>query len=300
MSLKISEGWVYDIQRFSLHDGPGIRTTVFLKGCSLKCVWCHNPESQFSLPEIAEFKDRCMGCGRCIEVCPQKAITETKWSIDRETCTRCGRCAEVCPSGARKIMGKKMGAEDVLREVRKDKLFYKNSGGGMTLSGGEPLRQALFSRQLLRMCKKENIHTAIETCGYTNWSNFNKILPFTDLVFYDVKHINPLRHKVFTRKSNELILENLRKMVEEGANIVIRIPLIPGYNDAEGDIMATAEFLKSLKYIKRIELLSYHKLGEAKYDRIGREYGLTINPPGEDRINKTKELLESYGFEVKN
>ena len=297
---KMSEGWVYDIQRFSLHDGPGIRTTVFLKGCFLRCAWCHNPESQFSLPEVAEFKDRCIGCGQCIEVCPEKAITEKKWFINRAICTRCGKCAEVCPSRARKIIGKKMTAEDVLREVRKDKLFYKNSGGGITLSGGEPLMQPLFSQKLLRMCKKENIHTAVETCGYANGSGFNKILPFTDLVFYDIKHINPLKHKEFTGKTNELILGNLKKMVEEKADIVIRIPLIPGYNDAKEDITAVAEFLRGLKYTKRIELLSYHRLGEAKYDRIGREYGLTINPLGENQINKTKELLENYGFEVKN
>lgn len=193
-----------------------------------------------------------------------------------------------------------MRPEDVLREIRKDKLFYKNSGGGITLSGGEPLMQPLFSQKLLRMCKKENIHTAVETCGYVNWSNFNKILPFTDLIFYDIKHIDPLKHKKFTGETNELILENLKKMVKEEIDIVIRIPLIPGYNDAEEDITSMAEFLRGLKYIKRIELLSYHKLGEAKYDRIGREYGLTINPPSENQINKTKELLEDYGFKVKS
>ena len=296
---KMSEGWVYDIQRFSLHDGPGIRTTVFLKGCPLKCLWCHNPESQSPLPEVAEFKERCIGCGACIEVCPEKAITETKWFINREICTKCGRCAEVCPSGARKIFGKKMTAEDVLREVRKDKLFYKNSGGGVTLSGGEPLMQPLFSRELLRMCKKENIYTAIETSGYASWSNFKKILPFTDLIFYDIKHIDPLKHKEFTGKSNVLILDNFKKIVKEDLDIVIRIPSISGYNDAKEQITIMGEFLKGLKGIVQIELVPYHKLGISKYKRIGREYGLTINTPSENQINEARNLLESYGFEVK-
>jgi len=298
---KVGEGWIYDIQRFSLHDGPGIRTTVFMKGCPLKCVWCHNPESQSSLPEIAEFKDKCIGCGRCVEVCPEKAITETRWSINREICTRCGKCAEVCPSGARKIIGKKMTIEDVLEEVKKDKVFYKNSGGGITLSGGEPLMQTLFSQELLRRCKKDNIHTAIETSGYASWFNFNKVLPFIDLIFYDIKHIDPLKHKEYTGKSNILILENLKKIVKkDNVNIVIRIPLIPGYNDAEEHIISVAKFLRGLKYIKKIELLPYHRLGEAKYNRIGREYGITIGSPSKNQINKTKELLESYGFQVKS
>lgn len=295
-----SKGWVCDIQRFSLHDGPGIRTTVFLKGCPLKCVWCHNPESQSLLLEIAEFNDKCIGCGRCIEVCPEEAITKTRWSINREICTRCGKCAEMCPSGARKIIGEKMTVEDVLEEVKKDKVFYKNSGGGITLSGGEPLIQPLFSRELLRICKEENIHTAIETSGYANWSNFKKILPFVDITFFDIKHLDPLKHKEVTGKSNEIILENLKKIIKEEVEIVIRIPLIPGYNDAEEHIISVAKFLRGLKYIKKIELFPYHKLGETKYNRIGREYGLNISSPSKKQINKIKELLESYGFQVKS
>lgn len=295
---KAVEGWIYDIQRFSLHDGPGIRTTVFLKGCPLKCLWCHNPESQSSLLEIAEFKDRCIGCGQCIEICPEKAITGKEWFINRKICTRCGKCAEICPSGARKAIGEKMKVEDVLVEVRKDKIFYKNSGGGITLSGGEPLMQPLFSQELLRRCKKEDINTAIETSGYASWSNINKVLYFTDFIFYDIKHVDPLKHKEFTGRSNVLILRNLKKIVRR--DIVIRVPLIRGFNDAIEHITIMAEFLKELKYIKRIELLPYHRLGEAKYCRLCRKYEPTVSPPNDNQIIKIKELLESYGFEVKS
>jgi len=298
-SQKI-EGRVFDIQRFSLHDGPGIRTVVFLKGCPLRCLWCDNPESLLLFVEIAEFREKCIRCMSCIKACPEGAITKDNWRINRVLCTTCGKCAEVCPSGARKVLGEKRSAEGVVREVEKDRLFYENSGGGITLSGGEPLMQPIFSKEILKICREKGIHTAMETCGYASWAEFEKILPFLDLVLYDIKHTDPVKHMEFTRRSNQLISENFANLARLKFPMMIRIPLIPGYTDTRDNIDSVVKLLKPHGYLQQVDLLPYHKLGMGKYERLGKKYKLTrVNPPNEDNIQKIKQMLESRGFEVR-
>lgn len=292
------EGWVSSVERFSVHDGPGIRTLVFLKGCPLRCLWCDNPESQLPRVEIAEFQSRCVDCGNCVKICPSGAISKNNWKIDRNLCTACGKCAEVCPSRAREAIGVKRSAESVVEEVEKDRLFYENSGG-VTLSGGEPLMQPAFSREIVKACKNKGVHTAIETCGYNRWSDFEEILPFLDLILYDIKHMDPKQHQKYTGKSNQLILRNFTKLVQIKFPMVIRIPLIPGYNDTMNNINSIVKLLKPLRHLQRIDILPYHKLGTGKYERLGREYKLAkVNSPDESSIQKIKQIFESRGYKV--
>ena len=294
------EGYVFDIQRFSLKDGPGIRTLVFLKGCPLRCAWCDNPESQSLSPEIGEFPERCIGCGSCINVCPERAITEDNWQINRSLCTNCGKCAEVCPSGARKISGERKSVEDIVEEVEKDRLFYENSGGGVTLSGGEPLMQPAFSREILRICKKRGIHTAMETCGHAPWSEFEKILSFLDLVLFDIKHTNSEKHKEATGESNQLIFENFTHLAHLKTPVIIRIPLIPGYNDAIENVGSMIKLLEAYRRLRKIDLLLYHELGANKYKRFGKRYTFEVaNSLPEKRAQEIKRMFESQGFEVR-
>lgn len=294
------EGYVFDIQRFSLRDGPGIRTLVFLKGCPLRCAWCDNPESQSLSPEIGEFPKRCIGCGSCINVCPERAITEDNWQINRSLCTNCGKCAEVCPSGARKISGARKSVEDIVEEVEKDRLFYENSGGGVTLSGGEPLMQPAFSREILRICKKRGIHTAMETCGHAPWSEFEKILSFLDLVLFDIKHTNPEKHKEATGESNQLIFENFTHLAHLKTPVIIRIPLIPGYNDTIENVGSIIKLLEAYRRLRKIDLLPYHELGANKYKRFGKRYTFEVaNSLPEKRAQEIKRMFESRGFEVR-
>lgn len=294
------EARVFDIQRFSVHDGPGIRTVVFLKGCPLRCLWCDNPESQSLSAEIAEFDRKCIGCGSCKDACPEEAIYKSNLRINRVFCTTCGKCAEVCPSGAKKIVGAKRSAESIVEEVEKDRLFYDNSGGGVTLSGGEPLAQPIFSREILRICKERGIHTAMETCGYAPWAKFRELLPFLKLVLYDIKNLDSEKHKKFTNRSNQLILQNFVKLIRLKFPMVLRVPIIPGYTDARANTDSIVKLLKPHRHLRRIDLLPYHKLGVGKYERLGKEYRLArVNPPSEESVRKIKKMLESRGFQVR-
>ena len=294
------EGRVFDIQKFSLHDGPGIRTIVFLKGCPLACVWCSNPESQKTTREIMFNAGKCIDCGTCQEVCPQHAI-EASNSIDRvnrDLCDACGRCADACPTQALRLSGRQMSVAAVLTEIEKDRAFYLSSGGGVTVSGGEPLHQPQFLKHLLMECKSRGLHTAVETCGFVNWDCLEQILPHTDLFLYDVKHMDPIAHKKLTGYDNRLVLENLERLCRQGADVILRMPIVPGLNDSTDNLNATAERMIRLN-LTEIHLLPYHNYGESKYGMLGDDYPLKdLEAVSEKDLEGPKQLFEGYGLKV--
>lgn len=301
--IQKHEGIIFDIQRYSIHDGPGIRTVVFLKGCPLRCLWCCNPESQLTNPQLSFIQSKCIGCLECIKICPNKAIRfdkEKGFLIDYKLCDMCGRCSDVCYPGARVIIGKKMSVDEVIAEVIKDKSFYNRSNGGVTLSGGEVLLQWGFAKEILKKCKELNINTAIETCGYCKWEYFTEVLEYVDLVLYDLKHLDSAEHKRLTGVDNQLILENAVKVVKKVKEMIIRVPLIPSLNDSKDNIMMLVDFVSTLEKVKEIDLLPYHQLGVSKYNQIGQTYKLNeINPPSKEKINDIKRYIENRGFLVK-
>ena len=293
------EGIVFDIERGAYHDGFGIRTVVFLKGCPLHCLWCSNPEGQSFSTDIAFYEEKCDGCGHCVEVCPEKAISSGsgKIRLDRDRCSFCGKCVDVCPSEAIKLIGTAYTPKEVLNEVLKDSVFYHKSGGGVTLSGGEPLAQPDFSEALLKTCKEMGLQTAIETCGSADWQSFERLLKYCDVVLYDFKCIDPEKHKNFTGVSNKRILENAIKVSKKGIPIIARIVLIPGLNDSKEDFLGLLRFLRRLKNIVCVDLLPYHKLGIVKYKRLGLKYALTdMEPPDELQVAEYRKHVESFGF----
>lgn len=296
------EGLVFNIQRYSIHDGPGIRTTVFLKGCPLRCIWCQNPEGISFEPELFVNKDRCGGCESCVVVCPQRAIVfyNGKPITNRKFCRVCGRCVEVCPNQARTIVGRKMSVDEVMEVVEKDRVFYDRSGGGVTLSGGEPLAQPFFTEEILRRCKTAGIDTALDTSGYANWKILARILELVDVILLDLKHIDDRLHRRLTGVSNKRILGNAKRIAEIGKRIWIRVPIIPGYNDAYENMQGIAAFIKTeLKgKVEQVNLLPYHKLGEAKYERLERELPSIINPPSDEHVLALKNLFDSYGLKT--
>jgi len=267
---------ITDISRFATHDGPGIRTTVFLKGCPLECAWCHNPETISPAPEIGYVAKKCLGCGECVRVCPEDAhrIDDRGHTFDRSRCAACGACAEVCLGEALTLYGREMTAGEVLAIALQDRTFYDQTGGGLTLSGGEPLLQADFCAQLLAMAKREGVHTAVDTCGAVSWKAFEAVLPVTDIFLYDLKHTDAALHRRYTGMDNTLILENLRRLSESGAAIEIRIPVIPGVNDDDAFRAAADDLLGGLAGIRRVKRLPYNPYARSKYEAMGREVRL--------------------------
>ena len=295
----MTRGTVFDIKRFSLHDGPGIRTTVFLKGCGLRCWWCHNPESQRPGPELLLRPELCIGCGACAEACPEGAISSETLNTDRARCTTCGTCLEACYAEGRAIVGRMMSVDEVMAEVLRDVAFYDESGGGVTLSGGEPLLQADFAADLLRACKAHGLHTAVDTCGHVPATTFDRIRGDVDLFLYDLKLMDDTRHRQFTGATNRLILENLRQLATNGQRIVVRVPVIPGITDDSANLDAIAAFIQTLPGIERIDILAYHRIGGDKYARLGRENPLPpTKPPTEATMLAIQHRLESTGRPV--
>jgi pyruvate formate lyase activating enzyme len=295
-------GVVFNIQRYSIHDGPGIRTTAFLKGCPLQCAWCQNPESQVMRPEIFFVSENCQGCGACAQVCPQGAIAVVDGlaRTDRAKCIGCGKCTEVCPNEARNLMGRSQTAQEVFEELAADEIFYQRSGGGATLSGGEPLAQPEFATAVFRLCREASIHTALDTCGHAPWETMRQVLEYVDLVLYDLKHMDPERHKKYTGVSNELILEGARRIRQLGVPMLARIPLIPGFNDDAQNLLATAQFIATeMGDSIPVHLLPYHRLGETKHERMEQPgKAIAAQPPSDEQMEEMRAVFESLGLEV--
>jgi pyruvate formate lyase activating enzyme len=297
----IESGLIFDIRRFSIHDGPGIRTTVFLKGCPLSCWWCHNPESQSPEPELWLRPGRCIRCGECVEVCPEGAIIrqENIFVTDLERCTRCGTCVEACAAEAREIVGRQMSVGEVLAAVERDIVFYDESGGGVTVSGGEPLQQRGFLLALLKACQEKGIHTVLDTCGYATWKAFEQVRPYVNLFLYDLKLVDDARHRQFTGVSNRLILQNLRRLLQAGQRVEIRIPVIPGVNDGAEDLRQLGTLIASLPGSPKVELLPYHRAATGKYERLNRDYPLPeVQPPSAEHMQAVKQALQVFGLVV--
>ncbi len=296
------KGKVFNIQRYSIHDGPGIRTTVFIKGCPLRCVWCHNPESQSMTQSLFFMKEKCTGCGKCAETCPEQAIrlVDGKSVTNRSLCKACGKCAEVCLNEAREIVGKDMNAKAVFNKINSDTIFYKRSGGGVTISGGEPLVQPKFVMEILKLCQDAGFHTALDTSGIAEWLTFKEILAYTDMVLYDFKHMDAEEHEKLTGKSNRLALENAKRIVTEFPNIIFvaRLPVIPGYNDSDENTLKTARFIaEELGKQIKVYLLPYHKLGMSKHDRLENSAKMiSVEPPMEEHMQKLRRKFQLFGL----
>ncbi len=309
-------GNIYDIQKFSVHDGPGIRTDIFLKGCPLKCLWCHSPESQGFGPDVAWMDIRCIGfkyCALCRDACDRGAISEsapkkslaggeelTYPVIDRAKCDVCLKCVEACPSTALYDPLRKVTVEDCMRSIRQDKKYYDKSGGGVTISGGEPMSQFEFTLALSKACKAEGFTVALDTTGYAPTERFMEILPYVDLFLYDLKHMDCERHKKLTGVGNELILKNAKALAEAGGRFQIRFPIIPKLNDGPENIRATAEFCRSIRdAIDTVQLLPYHKMGSMKYARLGKKYRLVnVQAPSNEFMEEQLRLFEGYGLKA--
>jgi pyruvate formate lyase activating enzyme len=296
------KGIVFDIKKFSIHDGPGIRTTVFFKGCPLSCWWCHNPESQAPELELIFHESRCIRCGACEAVCAQGAIS---WDgevvcTDREKCVLCGACVEACYAEAREIVGQEMTVAQVMTEIERDIPFYDQSGGGVTFSGGEPLFQLDFLLALLQACKEKEIHTALDTCGFAPWETLDDIREYVDLFLYDLKLIDDAKHRKFTGVSNGLILRNLQMLSERGHNIFLRVPIIPGINDDDENIRQTGTFAAALPHLNRVDILPYHHAAVEKYKRLNKIYDLPeTRSLSEEKIVEIAQILEEFGLQVK-
>jgi pyruvate formate lyase activating enzyme len=280
------KGRVVEIERFAVHDGPGIRTTVFLKGCPLRCLWCHNPETMKRRSELSFAAEKCIGCGACVAACPAGAhtIDGDVQAIDRSVCRACGICGEACEAHALEVVGREWSVEEVMAEVRRDLPFYRRSGGGLTVSGGEPLMQLEFTAALFEAARADGVHCAIETSGFARWESLARVLPLVDLFLYDCKETDAQRHKQLTGQPNGRILENLRRLYESGAAIVLQCPIIPGHNDTEAHFEGIARLAQAMPALRRVQLLPYHPLGKSKLARFGFEVGVSIESPTRERV----------------
>lgn len=296
---------VFNIQPYSIHDGPGIRVTVFLKGCPLHCLWCANPESNSAASQLLTYAAKCTGCGRCTAQCPQGAITvgpnregKVIALTDREKCVDCGACVSACPSDARELAGKEMRVQEVLDKVLQDKLFLDDSGGGMTVSGGECLMHPDFTAALLRAAQEAGLHTAVESCSFASRKIIDQVYPYVNLALLDIKHMNSAKHKEYTGVPNELILDNIRHIYHDlHVPVVIRVPTIPGYNDSDGNLSATARFVaEALGPDVAVNLLPYHRMGESKNESLGHEINWSIEIPTQEHMEHLKAIVEACGL----
>ena len=290
-------GTVFNIMRFCVHDGPGIRTTVFLKGCPLQCAWCHNPEALAGAPGLLLRSDRCIACGDCMDVCPEHAIIEKegKYETRPEFCARCGTCADACAADAREVIGRAMTVDEVMREAERDAPFYRESGGGVTFSGGEPLLQHRFLVLLLEACAQRGFHTVVDTAGYASPDVLFRVAQLTDLFLYDLKSTDEEIHRRFTGVSGALIRENLERLASWGKKVVIRMPIIPGVNDSRENVEAAGRFISSLGNVVQVQLLPYHTTGVEKYARLGIPYSLPgVLPAPRRGLNSIAEELRRF------
>jgi pyruvate formate lyase activating enzyme len=303
---------VFNIQRFSLHDGPGIRTTVFLKGCSMRCFWCHNPEGQYPEPELRYDAERCIACGQCVISCPNHAheMRDGLHVFLRERCQLNGACVETCFSRALQMEGRSMTVGQVIDDILADKAFYLSSGGGVTLSGGEPALSKDFALEILQQCKKHRLHTAVETCGEVPWSSLEALLPYTDLIMMDIKHLDASRHQFATGQSNERILSNARSLAASRIPVIFRTPIVPSVNDSEADIRMIAGFVRELVAVRslahqngageiRYELLAFHKLAAGKYQSLGLDYkARELEPPTKETMALLLDVARHCGIDA--
>lgn len=293
------DGWVFDIQRFSIHDGPGIRTTVFLQGCNLRCTWCHNPESQTGGPCVQFFPDKCILCSQCVAACPEGAqlVADGQRVYVRDLCRTCGTCVDTCYAGALVIKAKRMSVAEVMAEVAKDRPYYDDSGGGVTFSGGEPALQSEFLAELLAASKMLGLHTAVDTAVHVPWETLAALLPHTDLFLVDVKAFEDETHRAGTGAGNRRILENVCRLAASGVELRIRVPVIPGFNADAAELDKIAGFLAGLDRVPAVELLPFHHLGGGKYESLGREYpSREIQPPSDEAMAGFVRLFTERGI----